>query len=129
MNRIRLYWHRIFRRPAVTGPDRIYLRKLPGGVLLDLEQPLARAITAIADDEELLGMLLEYSADRANSTGQHNRQAPEGLLLEQLLAGVGYEVPVYGNAVAALADRLRAAAPAAPVASIPAQRREGGAAA
>jgi hypothetical protein len=48
--------------------------------------------------------------------------------MERLLSGVGYEVPVYGDAVAALADRLRAVAPA-PVASIPAQRREGGAAA
>ncbi|GHI91691.1 hypothetical protein [Streptomyces olivaceus] len=120
MNRFRLYLHRLFRRPAVTGPDRIYVRRIPTGVLLDLEHPLARAITAIADDEELLGLLLEYSADRANSTG-HDGHAPEGLLLEQLLAGVGYEVPVYGNAVTGLADRLRALAPSEPVA-IPAQR-------
>ncbi|MYR46751.1 hypothetical protein [Streptomyces sp. SID5910] len=128
MNRIRLYLHRIFRRPAVTGPARIYVRRIPTGVMLDLEHVLAAALTTIADDGELLALLLQYADDRAASAG-HDGYAPESLLLEQLLAAVGFEVPVYGDAVAALADRLRALAPAAPVASIPAQRREGGAAA
>jgi hypothetical protein len=128
MNRLRLYLHRIFRRPAVTGPTRIYVRRIPTGVMLDLEHVLTRALTTIADDEELLGLLLEYSADRASSPG-HDGHAPESLRLEQLLAAVGYEVPAYGDQVAALADRLRTLAPVAPVASIPAQRREGGAAA
>ncbi|MFB6787635.1 hypothetical protein ACFCWT_13260 [Streptomyces olivaceus] len=120
MNRIRLVLHRLFRRPAVTGPEPVYVRRIPTGLLLDLEAPIGRALTAIADDDELLALFLDYVADRAASSG-HDGHAPEGLLLEQLLAGVGYEIPVYGNAVAGLADRLRALAPAEPV-TIPAQR-------
>lgn len=126
MNRIRLYFHRIFRRPVVTGPARIYVRRIPTGVMLDLEHFLARALTQIADDEELLALLLEFSADRGEPRG-HDGHVPERLLLEQLVEAVGFEVPVYGDAVGALADRLRALAPASAVV-IPAQR-EGGAAA
>ncbi|MFE1849927.1 hypothetical protein [Streptomyces sp. NPDC059489] len=130
MNYIRLIWHRMFRRPVVTGPHRIYLRRIPTGVLLDLENFLTYALTTIADDEELLGQLLEYSADRAASTG-HDGHAPESLLLEQIIAVVGAEVPVYGGEVTALADQLRELAPKPrpAVARIPRQRTEGGAAA
>ncbi len=128
MNRLRLILHRMLRRPAITGPTRIYVRRIPTGVMLDLEHFLTDRLTAIADDPDLLALLLEISDQRA-TTGEYDGWAPEQLLMERLLAGVGYEVPVYGDAVAALADRLRAVAPAAPVASIPAQRREGGAAA
>ena len=39
--------------------------------------------------------------------------------MERLTSLLGYEIPVYGDQVAALADRLRAAAPAM---VIPAQR-------
>ncbi|MGE9282286.1 hypothetical protein ACP4B2_27580 [Streptomyces rochei] len=127
MNRLRLILHRIFRRPAITGPTRIYVRRIPTGAVLDLEHFLTDRLTAIADDPDLLALLLEIS-DQRGTTGEYDGWAPERLLMERLLSGVGYEVPVYGDAVAALADRLRAAAPA-PVASIPAQRREGGAAA
>lgn len=127
MNRLRLILHRLLRRPAVTGPSRIYVRRIPTGVMLDLEHPLAQALTAIADDEELLAMLLEFSAARAEQR-EHDGHAPEGLLLEQILSAVGYEVPVYGERVAELADRLRALAPASSV-WLPEQRREGGAAA
>ncbi|AQS72351.1 hypothetical protein [Streptomyces pactum] len=127
MNRLRLILHRLLRRPAVTGPARIYVRRIPTGVMLDLEHPISRAITAIADDEELLGLFLEYAADRAAASG-HDGHAPEALRLEQILRGVGFEAPVYGEQVAALAERLRALAPA-PAVVIPAQRREGGAAA
>ncbi|MFH9414005.1 hypothetical protein [Streptomyces rochei] len=127
MNRLRLILHRILRRPAVTGPTRIYVRRIPTGAVLDLEHFLTDRLTAIADDPDLLALLLEY-ADQRGTTGEHDGWAPEQLLMERLLDGVGFEVPVYGDAVAALADRLRAVAPA-PVASIPAQRREGGAAA
>jgi len=126
MNRLRLYLHRLLRRPAITGPTRIYVRRIPTGVMLDLEHVLTDALTTIADDEELLGLLLELSADRAASSG-HDGHAPEGLRLEQLLAAVGYEVPVYGEQVAALADRLRALAPVAPAAVVPAQREAGAA--
>ncbi|MFH9403317.1 hypothetical protein ACH4JS_26730 [Streptomyces sp. NPDC017638] len=126
MNRFRLLWHRLVRRPAVTGPLRIYVRRIPAGVLLDLEHFLTRSLTAIADDEDLLALLLEYAADRAEPRA-HDGYAPEQLLLERIAEAVGYEVPVYGGEVAALADRLRALAPV-PAAVVPA-RREGGAAA
>ena len=45
---------------------------------------------------------------------------------QRLTTALGYELPLNGVAVARLADRLHAVAP---VASLPAQRREGGAAA
>lgn len=125
MNRIRLILWRIFRRPVVTGPERIYVRRIPTGVLLDVEHYLTRVLTTIADDEELLALLLEYSAGREPQG--HDGHAPERLLLEQLVRAVGYELPVYGDKVTALADRLRALAPVQPL-IIPAQR-EGGAAA
>lgn len=126
MNRIRLIIHRLLRRPAITGPSRIYLRRIPTGVLLDLEHPLTQALTAIADDEELLAKLLEFSADRAGQR-PHDGHAPERLLLEEILQTIGYEVPVYGDKVAELGDRFRALAPA-PAVVVPAPR-EGGAAA
>lgn len=125
MNRIRLILWRIFRRPAVTGPERIYIRRIPTGVLLDVEHYLTRVLTTIADDEELLALLLEFAADRAKPK-KHNGHAPEQLRLEQLVRAVGYELPVYGKRVAALADRLRALAPA-PAVVIPAQREAGAA--
>lgn len=126
MNRLRLILHRLLRRPAITGPTRIYVRRIPTGAVLDLEHFLTDRLTAIADDPDLLALLLEIS-DQRGTTGEYDGWAPEQLLMERLLSGVGYEVPVYGDAVAALADRLRAVAPAAPVASIPAQREAGAA--
>lgn len=126
MNRIRLIWHRLTRRPAITGPARIYIRRIPTGVMLDLEDVLTNTLTAIADDPDLLALLLEYSDQRAALSG-HDGHAPEQLLLERLLRGVGFEVPVYGDKVGELADRLRALAPA-PSVWLPEQRREGGAA-
>ncbi|MFC8515541.1 hypothetical protein [Streptomyces sp. NPDC057257] len=126
MNRIRLYWHRIFRRPAVTGPQRIYVRQLPTGALLDVEHYLTGVLTSIANDEELLALLLEIADDRAQAGG-HDGWAPDRLLMEQLVDAVGYELPVYGAEVESLAKRLLHAAPRGSV-FIPAQR-EGGAAA
>ncbi|NEY33036.1 hypothetical protein GTU99_12680 [Streptomyces sp. PRKS01-65] len=129
MNRLRLTLHRLFRRPAVTGPKRIYLRRIPTGVMLDLEHTITDAITAIADDEELLALLLEYAAERAEPR-PYDGHAPERLLLERIVETVGYEVPLYGDRVTELADRLRALAPERPaVAPVSASRREGGAAA
>ncbi|MER7801194.1 hypothetical protein ABTX71_12770 [Streptomyces parvulus] len=126
MNRIRLILHRLFRTPAFAGPTRIYVRRIPTGVMLDLEHFLTDRLNAIADDPDLLALLLEIS-DQHGTAGEYDGHAPERLLMERLLDGVGYEVPVYGEQVAALAERLRAVAPA-PAVVIPAQR-EGGAAA
>lgn len=126
MNRIRLIWHRLFRRPAVTGPNRIYVRQLPTGVLLDVEHHLTRVLATLADDEELLALLLEMADDRAHAKA-HDGHEPEKLLMEQLVDALGYELPVYGAEVEALANRLLHAAPKRP-AFIPRQR-EGGAAA
>lgn len=129
MNRIRLIIHRLFRRPIVAAPARIYARRIPTGVMLDLEHPLARTLTAIADDEDLLALLLDYAADRAAAAAAgHDGHAPERLLLEQIIGAVGYQYPVYGQQVAMLADRLHALAPVVSPA-VAAQRREGGAAA
>jgi hypothetical protein len=128
MNRVRLYLHRMFRRPTVTGPFRIYVRRLPSGATLDMEHYFTHVVTAIADDPDLLDLLMEIAEDRGNARAhRHDGWEPEQLLVEKLAAEVGVEVPLYDGAVAALADRLRAVAPAAPL-SIPAQR-EGGAAA
>ncbi|MFF0512479.1 hypothetical protein [Streptomyces sp. NPDC004250] len=128
MNRLRLYLHRIFRRPVVTGPTRIYVRRIPAGVMLDIEDFLTNTLATIADDEDLLALFLEYAADRASATS-YDGHGPEALRLEQIFSVTGFETPVYGDAVAALAEQLLAAAPVAPVVPIPGQRREGGAAA
>ncbi len=125
MNRIRLYLHRILRRPALTGPMPIYTRRIPSGILLDVEEYFTHVITTIADNPELLGMLDEIVTDRAISR-QHDGGEPEAMLLEKLAGEVGFEVPVRGEALARLADRLRAACPA-PAVVIPAQREAGAA--
>ncbi|WP_030344886.1 hypothetical protein [Streptomyces sp. NRRL S-1022] len=127
MNRIRLYWHRILRKPAITEPMRIYTRRIPDGLLLDFEDYFTYVVTTIADDPNLLDQFMEMVEDRATSR-EHDGWKPEQLLVEKLATAVGYEVPVRGKALRQLADRLHAAAPA-PVAAVPAQRRQGGAAA
>jgi len=130
MNRLRLYLHRLLRRPAITGPYRLYVRPIPTGAMLDVEHYLIAVIETITDNPDLLDLLLEIAEDRGQARDRDGWE-PERLLVEKLTQALGYEVPVYGDAVAALADRLRACAPApvAPVAvAIPAQR-EGGAAA
>ncbi|MBC2903204.1 hypothetical protein [Streptomyces cupreus] len=125
MNRIRLALHRLFRRPATTKPMRLYTRRVPDGVYLDLEEYFTHVVTAIADDEDALALLMEIIDDRSVSR-EHNGWEPEKLLMEHLALKVGYEVPVRGEALARLAKRLEAAVPKPVV--IPAQRREGGAA-
>ncbi|MEU6597924.1 hypothetical protein [Streptomyces flaveolus] len=125
MNRIRLYWHRIFRKAAITEPMRICTRRIPDGLLLDFEDYFAYVVTTIADDPDLLDQFMEMVEDRATAR-DHDGWEPEQLLVEKLATAVGYEVPLRGKALRQLADRLHAAAPA-PVAAVPAQRRHGGA--
>lgn len=125
MNRIRLYLHRIFRRPAITDPMPIHTRRIPDGLLLDFEDYFTYVIETIADDEELLAMFLEVVDDRAEARA-HDGWEPEKLLVEQLAERVGHEVPIRGKALAALARRLLSAAPA-PAVMIPAQRKAGAA--
>lgn len=127
MNRIRLVLHRLFRRPVTTGPIRLYTRRVPDGVFLDLEDYFTHVITTLADDPEALDLLMEIAEDRGQARG-HRKWEPEELLMERLADMIGYEVPVRGKQLARLADRLRALTPA-PVAFIPEQRTEGGAAA
>ena len=126
MNRIRLYLHRLFRRPAITGPMRLYTRRVSDGVFLDLEEYFVHVIETLADDEDALALFMEIVDDRSTAR-EHNGWEPEKLLMEHLALAVGYEVPVRGEALARLAEKLKAAAPKPVV--IPAQRREGGAAA
>ncbi|MFE9921616.1 hypothetical protein ACFYQA_08535 [Streptomyces sp. NPDC005774] len=127
MNRLRLILHRLLRRPAITGPYRLYVRPIPTGAMLDLEHYLVAVIETITDNPGLMDLLVEIEEDRRNARAhRHDGWEPEELLVEKLTLALGYEVPVYGPQVAALADRLRACAPVA--VAVPAQR-EGGAAA
>ena len=123
MNSIRLYLHRLFRRPVSTGPVRLYTRRVPDGVFLDLEDYLTQVITTLADDPDALDLLMQIVEDRSLARG-HDGWEPEELLMEQLADMVGYEVPVRGKQLTSLAARLLAAAPAP---AIPAQREAGAA--
>jgi hypothetical protein len=105
---------------------RLYTRRVPDGVYLDLEEYFVHVVTTIADDPDAFALLGEIADDRGVSRG-HDGWEPEKLLMEQLAERVGYEIPVRGQALARLAARLTAAVPAAPVA-VPQQRTEGGAA-
>lgn len=126
MNRIRLALHRLFRRPSITGPMRFHTRRVPDGVLLDLEDYFEHVITTLTDDPDALALLLEIAEDRRISR-EHDGWTPEKLSMERLIEMVGHEIPVRGKALARLAKRLTAAVPAAPVAVIPAQREAGAA--
>lgn len=126
MNRVRLYLHRLFRRPVIIDPMRIYSRRLPDGLMLDFEEYFTYVIETIADDEDCLNLFMEIVADRATSR-EHDGWEPERLYVEQLAGMVGHEIPFRGKALAALADRLRAGVPSGSV-SFPAQRTQGGAA-
>lgn len=123
MNRLRLILHRIFRRPAITGPYRIYVRRIPAGAMLDVEHYLTAMLTTLADNPDLLDLLLEMAEDRGQAR-EYDGWEPEALLVEKLVTALGYELPVYGESVARLAGLLRAVAP---VVGIP-QQREAGAA-
>ncbi|MGY5048238.1 hypothetical protein ACWDE0_21800 [Streptomyces sp. 900105755] len=125
MNRVRLYLHRLFRRPAITGPMRLYTRRVPDGVFLDLTDYFEHVIETLTDDEEALALLLEIAEDRGNAR-QHDGWEPEKLLVEKLALIVGYEVPVREKALGLLIRKLQAAAPG-PRVSIPAQREAGAA--
>jgi hypothetical protein len=126
MNRIRLVIHRLFRRPAPTAPMRFLTRRIPDGVLLDLEDYFEHVITTLTDDPDAFALLVEIAEDRGISR-EHDGWEPEKLLMERLAEQVGHEIPVRGKALAGLAKRLQKAVPAAPVASLP-QQREAGAA-
>lgn len=127
MNRIRLYLHRLFRRPAVTGPYRLYVRRIPTGATLDVSDYLIAMIETIADNPDLMDLMSEIEEDRQNARAhKHDGWEPEALLVEQLMAALGYELPLYGEAVTRLADRLRAVVPA-PAVAIPGQRSAGAA--
>ena len=123
MNRIRLYLHRMFRRPAVTGPYRLYVRRIPTGAMLDVEHYLIAVLETLADNEDLRELLDEMAEDRQQAR-ERDGWEPEELLVEKLTTAIGYELPLYGPAVERLADRLRALAPA-PVVVIPGQREAG----
>lgn len=136
MNRIRLYLHRVFRRPVVSGPYRIYLRRTPTGVMLDVEHYLTALIETLVDNPDLMDLLTEIEEDRQQARAhRHDGWKPEELLVEKLSTALGYELPLYGRDVMRLAYRLRRCTPlprpaasSARVVSLPAPRREGRAA-
>ena len=125
MNRIRLIWHHLTRRPAVRGPRPLYIRRIPTGAMLDVEAYLIATLQTLADNPDLMAMLDEVASDR-RMAASHDGWEPEELLVEQLTAALGYEIPLYGDAVTRLANRLRAVAPR-PAVTIPAQREAGAA--
>ncbi|TVZ96458.1 hypothetical protein [Streptomyces sp. BK340] len=123
MNRLRLILHRLFRKPALTGPMRLYTRRIPDGVLVDLEEYFVHVIETLADDPDAYALFQEVVDDRA-TTREHDGWEPEQLLVERLAEHVGHEVPVRGEALARLADKFRAAAPkTGAVVAIPSQAR------
>ncbi|MGW2692416.1 hypothetical protein ACWC3Y_11200 [Streptomyces sp. NPDC001296] len=129
MNRIRLYLHRLFRRPVVTGPYRIYVRRTPAGAMLDVEHYLTAVLTTIADNPDLMDLLIEVEEDRQNARAhRHDGWEPEDLLVEKLVAALGFELPVNGRQAERLAHQMLSAAKPS-LLSLPAQRRKGGAAA
>jgi hypothetical protein len=124
MIRLRLALRRLFRRPNPTGPMRFYTRRCPDGVFLDLEEYFEHVVTTLADDADAFALFHEIVDDRMTSR-EHDGWEPERLLMEQLAAQVGYEIPLRGQALSRLVERLRAGIPAK--AAVPAQR-EGSAA-
>jgi hypothetical protein len=100
---------RIFgRRTVVSGPHRIYVRRTPTGVVLDVEHTVTALVLDLVDHH--LDVLLEIAEERA-AARPYDGHRPESLLVEQLVTELGFELPVYGREVDALADRLLALAP------------------
>lgn len=127
MNRTRLILHRLLRRPAVLSPYRLHIRRIPTGAMLDVEDYLIAMIETIADNSDLLDLLLEIAEDRGNARAHaHDGWEPEALLVEKLTTALGYELPLYGKGLKRLAKRLTAMSSDAP-ASIPSQREAGAA--
>lgn len=95
----------------VSGPFPVIVESIPTGVTLDLEKFVRTTVTDVVD--KLLG---EY-ADRfdevaaAAPSDPHTVQRPADLLFESLVdeltAEVGTKLPIYGDQVLRLAERLR----------------------
>lgn len=131
MNRIRLAVHRLFRRPAITGPMPFYTRRLADGMALDLEAYFTYVVTSISDDADARALFDEVVADREMSR-EHDGWEPERLHMDKLAMYIGYEVPVRSKALRKLGKRMLAAAPeptpgTAAVAQVPGQRSAGAA--
>ncbi|WP_028814460.1 hypothetical protein [Streptomyces flavidovirens] len=121
-------------RTPVTGPFRISVDMLPTGVALDVSHYLSTLVLALAqaaeeDGEGVLADLVNIAElDRSaghqgiDSGATHERDARVQDLLDELVDGG--KVPVYGQQVLRLAERLRVlAAPKA----VPSQREAGAA--
>ncbi|WP_460071136.1 hypothetical protein [Streptomyces sp. YKOK-I1] len=128
MNRLRLYLHRLFRRPVITDPMRIYTRPIPDGMAIGVEDYFTYVIGVLADDPDAYAMFQDIVDDRALSR-EHDGWEPERLLLEKLAAFVGCEIRVRGESLRLLGERLLSAAPGpSNVVPIPTQREDGAAA-
>jgi hypothetical protein len=79
---------------------------------LDVEHTVTALVLDLVDHH--LDVLLEIAEERATA-GPYDGHRPESLLVEQLVADLGFELPVYGREVLALADRLRELAGPVPV--------------
>ena len=131
MNRIRLAIHRLFRRPAITGPMRFYTRRLADGMALDMEEYFTYVVTTIIDDADARELFNEVVTDRELAR-EHDGWEPERLHMEKLAMYIGYEVPVRGKALRKLGKLLLSAVPkpkpvAGNVVQLPGQREAGAA--
>lgn len=122
----------------VSGPHRMYVRRTPTGVELDVsafvEALLVQLATDFAEDPQQMADELEElaAADSSSSfqTSHGNDDAPSvherDAMVQDLLDRLGGgKLPVYGDQVGRLAQSLVAASTPVPVP----QQREGGAAA
>lgn len=127
-----------FRRPCqsddaqLSGPMPVYVKKIPAGVVLDLEVFTEKVVGDVIDvllDEsngayDRLAQLAETLPERW-ATRREDRLPYEDLVSD-LTEHVSTRVPLYGTKALELAELLRAACPT--VLPVPAQRGKGGAA-
>ncbi|MEV6105746.1 hypothetical protein AB0M28_13665 [Streptomyces sp. NPDC051940] len=90
--------------PTVTGPHPIYVRPIPAGAVLDVEAYATALVLYLAREE--VDALAEI-ADAYDANRPHDGHRPEAFLVEQLVARISTDLPVYGGQVLQLAERLR----------------------
>ncbi|MCU1668391.1 MAG: hypothetical protein JWP40_1318 [Blastococcus sp.] len=118
------------RQMPVSGPHRIYVEAIPTGARLDITAYLETAVLALIRDhlDELNDLAeLDVSAQHQISTGNSDSYAghERDARIEELVAGLSPQLPVYGPQVAKLADALHQIARPK---GLPGQRQGGAAA-
>jgi hypothetical protein len=101
--------HRQDEAERVTGPIPLYVRRIPTGVVLDLE-PFAQhvvhdIVTAVREDDAVWDQFAQAAAGDPVDVDR---------LSAELTDRVSTRLPLYGQRAAELGERLRAMAPAEP---------------